>query len=116
MSMFIGESLVGGETNEVAHIDMLIGPKSGPVGTAFANALARHGGPRPAVGQTPREFAAVAHRFLLGRPAAAPFAAVPSEVVDRLYRVRFGGQALAADEAAEAEAHLGRLAAALRVR
>jgi 5,6,7,8-tetrahydromethanopterin hydro-lyase len=41
MSMFIGESLVGGDTNEVAHIDLLIGPKSGPVGTAFANALAR---------------------------------------------------------------------------
>lgn len=39
MSMFIGEALVG-EGNEVAHIDLLIGPKSGPVGTAFANALA----------------------------------------------------------------------------
>ncbi len=39
MSIFIGEALVG-EGNEVAHIDLLIGPKSGPVGTAFANALA----------------------------------------------------------------------------
>ena len=39
MSMFIGESLVG-EGNEVAHIDLLIGTKTGPVGTAFANALA----------------------------------------------------------------------------
>jgi 5,6,7,8-tetrahydromethanopterin hydro-lyase len=39
MSMFIGESLVG-EGNEVAHIDLLIGSKDGPVGTAFANALA----------------------------------------------------------------------------
>ena len=39
MSMFIGESLVG-EGNEVAHIDLLIGTKSGPVGVAFANALA----------------------------------------------------------------------------
>src|SRR5919201_1934668 len=39
MSMFIGEALVG-EGNEVAHIDLLIGPKDGPVGTAFANALA----------------------------------------------------------------------------
>jgi 5,6,7,8-tetrahydromethanopterin hydro-lyase len=37
--MFIGESLVG-EGNEVAHIDLLIGSKNGPVGTAFANALA----------------------------------------------------------------------------
>ncbi|MBI3838216.1 MAG: formaldehyde-activating enzyme [Planctomycetia bacterium] len=40
MSMFIGEALVG-EGNEIAHIDLLIGSKDGPVGTAFANALAR---------------------------------------------------------------------------
>ena len=39
MSMFVGEALVG-EGNEVAHIDLLIGSKDGPVGTAFANALA----------------------------------------------------------------------------
>ena len=37
--MYVGESLVG-DGNEVAHIDLLIGDKSGPVGTAFANALA----------------------------------------------------------------------------
>lgn len=40
MSMFIGEALTG-EGNEIAHIDLLIGSKSGPVGVAFANALAR---------------------------------------------------------------------------
>jgi 5,6,7,8-tetrahydromethanopterin hydro-lyase len=39
MSMFIGESLIG-EGNEVAHIDLLIGSKDGPVGSAFAFALA----------------------------------------------------------------------------
>ncbi len=39
MAMFIGEGLVG-EGNEIAHIDLLIGDKTGPVGTAFANALA----------------------------------------------------------------------------
>ena len=39
MSMYIGEALVG-EGNEVAHIDLLIGSKNGPVGIAFANALA----------------------------------------------------------------------------
>jgi 5,6,7,8-tetrahydromethanopterin hydro-lyase len=38
--MFIGEALVG-EGNEIAHIDLLIGSKDGPVGVAFANALAR---------------------------------------------------------------------------
>jgi 5,6,7,8-tetrahydromethanopterin hydro-lyase len=37
--MNIGEALVG-EGNEVAHIDLLIGDKTGPVGVAFANALA----------------------------------------------------------------------------
>ena len=31
----VGESLVG-DGNEVAHIDLLIGPKDGPVGEAFA--------------------------------------------------------------------------------
>src|SRR6266542_4655995 len=35
---FIGESLVG-DGNEVAHIDLIIGSKSGPAGQAFANAL-----------------------------------------------------------------------------
>jgi len=40
MSMMIGEGLVG-EGNEIAHIDLLIGSKDGPVGNAFANALAR---------------------------------------------------------------------------
>ena len=39
MSMFIGEALVG-EMPEIAHIDLLIGSKDGPVGVAFANALA----------------------------------------------------------------------------
>jgi 5,6,7,8-tetrahydromethanopterin hydro-lyase len=39
MSMYIGEALVG-DGNEVAHIDLLIGSKDGPVGTAFATALA----------------------------------------------------------------------------
>lgn len=40
MSMYVGEALCG-EGNEVAHIDLLIGDKDGPVGTAFANALSR---------------------------------------------------------------------------
>ena len=39
MSLFIGEALVG-DGNEVAHIDLMIGDKNGPVGTAFANSLA----------------------------------------------------------------------------
>jgi 5,6,7,8-tetrahydromethanopterin hydro-lyase len=39
MSMYIGEALAG-EGNEIAHIDLLIGSKDGPVGVAFATALA----------------------------------------------------------------------------
>lgn len=38
ITLSVGESLVG-EGNEVAHIDLLIGSKSGPVGQAFAGAL-----------------------------------------------------------------------------
>ncbi len=38
MAMFIGEALVG-DGNEIAHIDLLIGDKDGPVGHAFATAL-----------------------------------------------------------------------------
>jgi 5,6,7,8-tetrahydromethanopterin hydro-lyase len=37
--MYIGEALAG-DGNEVAHIDLLIGDKAGPVGAAFANSLA----------------------------------------------------------------------------
>ncbi|MEM6365255.1 MAG: formaldehyde-activating enzyme [Planctomycetota bacterium] len=39
MQFHIGEALTG-DGNEVAHIDLMIGSKDGPVGTAFANALA----------------------------------------------------------------------------
>lgn len=39
MSFYVGEALAG-EGNEIAHIDLLIGDKTGPVGVAFANALA----------------------------------------------------------------------------
>ena len=38
---FLGESLVG-DGNEVAHIDLIIGSKSGHAGAAFANALANN--------------------------------------------------------------------------
>ena len=38
-TMYIGEALVG-DGNEIAHIDLMIGSKTGPVGAAFASALA----------------------------------------------------------------------------
>jgi 5,6,7,8-tetrahydromethanopterin hydro-lyase len=37
-TLLVGEALVG-EGNEISHIDLMIGSKSGPVGAAFANAL-----------------------------------------------------------------------------
>ena len=37
-AMMVGEALVG-DGAEVAHIDILIGPKDGPVGEAFATAM-----------------------------------------------------------------------------
>jgi 5,6,7,8-tetrahydromethanopterin hydro-lyase len=37
-NLMVGECLHG-EGNEVAHIDLIIGPKDGPVGQAFVNAL-----------------------------------------------------------------------------
>jgi len=40
MSMFVGEALAG-EGNESLISTLLIGSKDGPVGVAFANALAR---------------------------------------------------------------------------
>ncbi|MFX0021932.1 MAG: bifunctional 5,6,7,8-tetrahydromethanopterin hydro-lyase/3-hexulose-6-phosphate synthase [Candidatus Hermodarchaeota archaeon] len=44
---FIGEALVGGDNN-LAHVDLIIGSKDGPVGISFANALSTpskgHGG------------------------------------------------------------------------
>ena len=38
-AIMVGESLVG-DGNEVAHIDLMVGRKDGPVGVAFANRLA----------------------------------------------------------------------------
>jgi 5,6,7,8-tetrahydromethanopterin hydro-lyase len=41
VDFFLGESLVG-DGNEVAHIDLIIGSKSGAAGAAFCNALANN--------------------------------------------------------------------------
>lgn len=43
----IGEALIG-DGNELAHIDLIIGEKEGPVGQAFANGLSNL-----SVGHTP---------------------------------------------------------------
>src|SRR3989304_8683952 len=61
MSMFIGEALAG-EGNEIAHIDLVVGSKDGPVGAAFANALARQSA-------GPSNLLAVLTPNLLAKPA-----------------------------------------------
>ena len=65
MSMFIGEALVG-DGEEVAHIDLLIGAKAGPVGSAFAMALANQ-----SKGHT--NLLAVIAFYVGGLAPAAPF-------------------------------------------
>src|SRR5262245_62959286 len=42
-AFYVGEALVieGSDLDNVAHIDLMIGSKEGPVGVAFANALSR---------------------------------------------------------------------------
>ncbi len=57
----IGEALIG-EGNEVAHVDLLIGDKDGPVGTAFANGLTQL-----SMGHTP--LLAVVRPNLIPKPA-----------------------------------------------
>ena len=57
----IGEALIG-DGAELAHIDLLIGDKEGPVGAAFANALSQL-----SVGHTP--LLAVIRPNLLTKPA-----------------------------------------------
>ena len=57
----IGEALIG-EGNELAHIDLLMGDKNGPVGAAFANALTKL-----SAGHTP--LLAVIRPNLLTKPA-----------------------------------------------
>jgi len=47
VAMYVGEALVG-EGSEVAHIDLMIGDKYGPVGAAFTNAICQL-----SVGHTP---------------------------------------------------------------
>ena len=53
----IGEALIG-EGNEVAHVDLLIGDKEGPVGTAFANWFDTviHGAHAPARGRSAQPY------------------------------------------------------------
>ena len=90
-------------------------PAAIPAGYARLLALlARHGRLQPKIGQTPREFAGAGRRFLLALPIAQSFADLPDKIVDRLYRLRFGGQSPDPTDDAAVMARLNQLAAALR--
>lgn len=63
--IMVGESLAG-DGNEVAHIDLMIGPKNGPVGTVFAQRLAQQSAGHSAL-------LAVVAPNLLAKPATVMF-------------------------------------------
>src|SRR5574337_1284245 len=63
--IMVGESLAG-DGNEVAHIDLMIGPKSGPVGAVFAQRLAQQSAGHSAL-------LAVVAPNLLAKPATVMF-------------------------------------------
>ncbi|MCZ7625452.1 MAG: formaldehyde-activating enzyme [Candidatus Methylomirabilota bacterium] len=63
--IMVGESLVG-DGNEVAHIDLMIGPKNGPVGAVLAQRLAQQSAGHSAL-------LAVVAPNLLAKPATVMF-------------------------------------------
>jgi hypothetical protein len=91
-----------------------IGPVSPvPFYRRLLTILARGCRLRPLPAQTPREFGAAAGLVLAATPATRPLAALPAEVADLLYRVRYGGLLLSADEGRDLERRLDELDAAL---
>jgi hypothetical protein len=89
------------------------GPRPTPFFAALVRLLDRHGIGRPAPGQTPREYAAVATAALRDRPATRNLAQAPEQIVACLYRVRFGGQPFTRSEQVEIEQVLQSLQARL---
>lgn len=84
-----------------------------PFFAALVRLLDRHGIGRPAPGQTPREYAAVATAALRDRPATRNLAQAPEQIVACLYRVSFGGQPFTRSEQVEIEQVLQSLQARL---
>lgn len=77
--------------------------------------LRSHGMHRPPA-QTQREFAMAVGGQLAERPNHATVAEIPRRLVDRFYRVRYGGALLEVEETEEIERSLQQLATALKVR
>ena len=68
----------------------------------FLKVMERHLNLRPGPGQTPREFGLLTQLCLANRNSDAVGAAIPLRLVELLYRVRYGGQALTLTEELEA--------------
>ncbi len=76
--------------------------------------LAWHRGLEPQPAQTPREFGAAVGQVLEAEPKTQRVAALPGWIVELYYRVRFGGQPLAANERTAVEGRLEELRAGLK--
>jgi hypothetical protein len=84
--------------------------RSGPVFyTRFLRVLADQFGLVPAAGQTPLEFSRRAAETLRSDPRTMDWAFLPTQLADALYRLRYGGQTLAADDLAALNAQIGSL-------
>lgn len=90
----IGEALVG-EGNEVAHIDMVIGDKHGPIGVAFANSLSQ-----PSSGHTP--ILAVIRPNLPSKPYTLVIPKVTLKDMEQVNKVFGPAQAAVAKAVADA--------------
>jgi bifunctional enzyme Fae/Hps len=94
MDMRIGEALIG-EGFEVAHIDLIVGEKSGPVGIAFANSLSQL-----SAGHTP--LLAVLRPNLITKPPALIIPKVTVKEMDQAELIFGPAQAAVAKAIADA--------------
>ena len=92
--MLIGEALIG-EAPELAHVDLIIGEKTGPVGQAFANGMTQLSG-----GHTP--LLAVVRPNLLTKPACLIVPKVTVKNMEQAARIFGPAQAAVAKAIADA--------------
>jgi bifunctional enzyme Fae/Hps len=92
--LYVGEALIGNDP-ELAHVDLLIGDKNGPVGQAFANGLSHL-----SQGHTP--LLAVIRPNLLAKPATLIVPKVTIQDLEQAARVFGPAQAAVAKAVADA--------------
>ncbi|MCP8318861.1 MAG: formaldehyde-activating enzyme [Candidatus Methylarchaceae archaeon HK01B] len=92
--MFLVGECLAGEGNEVAHIDLMIGDKEGPVGSAFAITLAQ-----PTIGHTP--LLAVIAPNLMPKPVTVIVPKVDIKRMDQVVQIFGSAQAAVAKAVAD---------------